>query len=235
MSPTARTGRNGLQTRRFHRVVDGRSSLRHRVRAYGELVEVQPGGFAPLGPKLDAHGSRDGTRASACDPLAMTEKSWTPPDAQPETSPEALESRFASLVWIMPRRSSIFGRLGILELDDGLVSLRGKSGGPLFSVPVATVEARRRPRRLSAYPYYFQVRAADRWWYLAGYGQIKYRRASTRELQERYRLRVLVPRPANMDVDEYTRITTNPAKHQVLWAICWVQTLNIAGARAGDG
>lgn len=161
----------------------------------------------------------------------MTEDSPTSPDAQAETLPEALEGRFASLVWILPRRSSIFGRLGILELEDGSVSLRDKSGGSLFSVPAATVEARPRPRRLSAYPYYFQVRAADRWWYLAGYGQTKHKRASTRELQERYGLRALVPRPDDMSPNEYTRITTNPAKHQVLWAICWVQTLNLGGGR----
>jgi hypothetical protein len=163
----------------------------------------------------------------------MTEDSSTSPGAHAETWREALEGRFASLVWIMPRRSSIFGRLGILELEDGAVSLRDKSGRSLFSVPVATVEARPRPRRLSAYPYYFQVRAADRSWYLAGYGQTKYRRASTRELQERYRLRALVPRPDDMSPNEYTRMTTNPAKHQVLWAICWVQTLNLANARPG--
>lgn len=165
----------------------------------------------------------------------MREKPQTPPDTQPETLPEALKGRFASLVWILPRRSSIFGRLGILELENDWVSLRDRSGRSLFSLPVATVEARPRRRRLSPDPYYFQVRAADRWWYLAGYGQTKYRRASTRELQARYGLRVLVPRPANLSLDEYTRITTNPVKHQVLWAVCWVQTLNLAGARAGAG
>jgi hypothetical protein len=165
----------------------------------------------------------------------MTEKSPSPQDAQPETLPEALEGRFASLVWIMPRRSSIFGRLGILELEDRWVSLRDKSGTSLFSVPISTVKARPRRRRLSAYPYYFQVRAADRWWYFAGYGQTKYKRASTRNLQERYALRALVPRPASMSQDDYARITTNPVKHQVLWAICWVQTLNLAATRAGAG
>ena len=116
-----------------------------------------------------------------------------------------------------------------------MVSLRDKSGESLFSVPVATVEARSRRRRLAANPYYFQVRAADRWWYLAGYGQGKYRRAGTRELQARYGLRELVPRPAGMSPDDYTRITTNPVKHQVLWAVCWVQTLNVAAARADAG
>lgn len=165
----------------------------------------------------------------------MTENSPTSPQEQLETLPEAPEGRFASLVWTMPRRSSIFGRLGILQLEDSEVSLRDKSGRPLFSVPVATVEARPRRRRLTAHPYYFQVNAADRWWYLAGYGQTKYKRASTRELQERYDLRALVPRPADMSTDEYTRITTNPTKHQVLWASCWVQTLNLAKARAGAG
>ena len=165
----------------------------------------------------------------------MTRKSTTRPEVQPETLPEALEGRFASLVWIMPRRSSIFGHVGVLELEDGLVSLRDKSGRRLFSVPAATVEARPRQRRLSANPYYFQIRAADRWWYLAGYGQTKHRRASTRALQERYGLRALVPRPETMSLGDYTRITANPAKHQVLWAICWVQALNLAAAGAGAG
>jgi hypothetical protein len=165
----------------------------------------------------------------------MTEQFPTPPDAQPEPLPESLEGRLASLVWIMPRGSSIFGRVGILELEHSRVSLRDKSGRSLFSVPVATVEARPRRRRLSAYPYYFQIHAADRWWYLAGYGQTKFRRRSTRELQERYGLRALVPQPANMSQDDYRRIATNPAKHQVLWAICWVQTLNLASGRAGAG
>lgn len=171
-------------------------------------------------------------RALACDSVAMNEQSSSPPDAQPETLPEALEGRFASLVRIMGGRFSIRSRLGILELENGLVSLRNKSGDSLFSVPVATVEARPHRRRLSLYQCYFQVRAADRWWHLCAYGQTKYKRASTRALEERYGLRALVPRPPNMSMDDYGRITRNPAKHQVLWAACWVTALDFASARA---
>ncbi|HEY2656268.1 MAG TPA: hypothetical protein VGI55_10800 [Solirubrobacteraceae bacterium] len=164
----------------------------------------------------------------------MAEQS-PPPDARSDSSPEAREGRFASLVWRLPSRFSIFGRLGILELDDGRVSLRDRSGRSLFSAPATTVEARPRRRRLSAYPCYFQVRAADRWWYLGGYGHTKYTRASTRELQEHYGLRTLVPRPARMGPDDYARVTGNPLKHQMLWAMFWVQTLNSAVGRAGSG
>lgn len=164
----------------------------------------------------------------------MTESS-PPPYARSTTLPEALEGRIASLVWRMPNRFSIFGRLGILELDDGLASLRDKSGRSLFSVPGTTVEARPHRRRLSAYPYYFQVRAADRWWHLGGYGQTRYRRASTRQLQEHYELRAVVPRPAKMSPDDYTRATANPMKHQVLWAMFWVQTLNSAATPTDAG
>ncbi len=142
---------------------------------------------------------------------------------------EALDGRFASLARIMGGRFSIRSRLGILELDAGQVSLRDRSGSSLFSVPAATVEARRQ-RRLSTHEMYFQVRAAEEWWYLCGYGLTEYKRGATRELQERYGLCTLVPRPPRMSVDDYDRITRHAARHQVLWAIFWVQTLNAAGS-----
>ena len=142
---------------------------------------------------------------------------------------EALDGRFASLARIMGGRFSMRSRLGILELDAGLLSLRDRSGSSLFSVPAATVEAHRQ-RRLSMHPMYFQIRAAEEWWYLCGYGVTKYKRGATRELQERYGLCTLVPRPPRMSVDDYERITRNAARHQVLWAIFWVETLNSAGA-----
>lgn len=85
------------------------------------------------------------------------------------------------------------------------------------------------------YQYFFQVRAAGRWWYLTGYGQTKYKRASTRELEERYRLCTLVPRPPRMSPDDYARITSHAAKHQVLWAIFWVQALRAAAKHADLG
>jgi hypothetical protein len=53
--------------------------------------------------------------------------------------------------------------------------------------------------------------------------------------QEHFGLLAVVPRPAKMSADEYTRATANPARHQVLWATFWVQTLNLAVARADAG
>jgi hypothetical protein len=87
----------------------------------------------------------------------MAEKS-PPPDARSDTSPEALEGRFASLVWRLPSRFSIFG-----------------GSGPSSSTTAGSRFGTGRAGQCS------QV------------------------------------------------------KHQMLWAMFWVQTLNSAVARAGSG
>jgi hypothetical protein len=59
----------------------------------------------------------------------------SPPESLAESLAEALNGRLASLVYIMKGRRSPFTRLGILELEDGRLTLRDRDGEPLFAVP----------------------------------------------------------------------------------------------------
>jgi hypothetical protein len=156
----------------------------------------------------------------------MSDASPTPP----ESPPEALAGRLASLVHIMKGRSSLFSRLGVLELDAGLLSLWDAAGTSLFAVPVGSVQARPQPRRLAVHQYFFQVRAAERWWYLAGAVPTKYARRSTRELVQRYGIPDRVPMASGMSGETYLRLTSNPTTHQVLWVGCWLAVLRRLGA-----
>jgi hypothetical protein len=149
----------------------------------------------------------------------------------PESLPEALAGRFASLVHIMKGRWSLFSRLGVLELDGGLLSLRDADGAPLFAVPAAGTEARPHRRRLAVHQVFFKVLAGERWWYLVAHAPNNYQRRSTRELVERYQLRELAPQPLGMDEAFYLRSTNNPTMHQMVWAACWLQAVNIAAQR----
>ena len=131
-----------------------------------------------------------------------------------------------SLVYIMRGRSP-FSRLGILDLQDGILSLREADGGQLFAVPVETVESR--PARRKFYETKrpgFEVQANDRWWSLVAYAiPPKYQRRSTQELIERHHARELAPRPAGMSEANYRRLVDNPTQHQALWAGYWLGVL----------
>jgi hypothetical protein len=154
-----------------------------------------------------------------------------PSERPPESSPEdLLGDRLTSLVYVMRGRSP-FSRLGILDLQDGSLSLRDAKGGQLFAVPAETVEAR--PARRKFYETKrpgFEVNANGRWWFLVAYTvPARYQRRSTRELIERYHARELVPRPVGMSEDAYLRLTRNPSRHQALWGGYWLGVLRRAG------
>lgn len=150
---------------------------------------------------------------------------------------QAPDRRVASLVQIMPRRISVFGRLGVLELnvDDEVVSLYNKSGETLFSAPVSDVEAHHWRRLLATYQFYFRLRVDGRWWYLTARVMVKYSRSATRELAKRYRVRSEAPPPPRMSPEEYRKMIRLPTTHQVLWALTWVGLLKALRNRAVAG
>jgi len=141
------------------------------------------------------------------------------------------EDRVTSLVYIMWGRSP-FSRLGVLDLQDGSLSLRDATGGQLFAVPAKTVQAR--PARRAFYQTKrpgFEVHANDRWWSLVAYTvPARYQRRSTRELIERYHARELAPRPAAMSEEAYRRLSRNPGSHQALWGDYWLGVLRRAAS-----
>jgi hypothetical protein len=139
--------------------------------------------------------------------------------------------RLTSVVYIMTGRSPL-SRLGVLDLSDGVLSLRdAKDGGELFAVPAASAMAR--PARRKFYETKrpgFEVHANDRWWSLVPYAiPAKYQRQSTLELFEQYQARELAPRPPGMSEENYARLTSSPTEHQALWAGCWLAVLGRAG------
>jgi hypothetical protein len=139
--------------------------------------------------------------------------------------------RLTSVVYIMKGRSP-FSRLGVLDLSDGVLSLRdAKSGSELFTVPVSAAAAR--PARRKFYETNrpgFEVRGNDRWWFLVPYTiPVRYQRRSTRELIERYHARALVPRAPGMSEENYRRLTGSATRHQALWAGYWLAVLSAAG------
>jgi hypothetical protein len=144
---------------------------------------------------------------------------------------EIQRGRLTSLVYIMRGRSP-FSHLGILELQDGSLSLRDAQGGQLFAVPAETVQAR--PARRKFYETKrpgFEVHANDRWWSLVAYTMpARYQRRSTRELIERYHARELVPRPAGMSEETHLRLTSSPTRHQAVWGGYWLEALRRAAS-----
>jgi hypothetical protein len=161
-----------------------------------------------------------------------------PPEASPESLAEALNGRLASLVYIMKGRRSPFTRLGVLELEDGRLTLRDRDGEPLFAVPAAGVEARpARRRSTELHRNAFEVRAGDTWWFFTVHAPTKYERRSTRELVARFGVREQAPRPTAMGPEQYRRLVENPLSHQLLWAACWIEALSRpqggTGQRAG--
>ena len=98
-----------------------------------------------------------------------------------ESLAEALNGRLTSLVYIMKGRRSPFTRLGVLELEDGQLTLRDRDGEPLFAVPAAGAEARpARRRSTELHRNAFEVRAGDTWWFFTVHAPTKYERRSTR-------------------------------------------------------
>lgn len=156
-------------------------------------------------------------------------------DPPPESLAEAVKGRFASVVHILKGRRSPFSRLGVLELDAGQLSLRDRTGGLLFAVPAAIVEARpARRRSFETHRTAFEVHADGKWWFLTPHTvPAKYERRSTRELVEHFRTRELAPRPAGMSEEAYLRLTKNAVSHQVLWSGCWLEALAQAGSAPG--
>jgi hypothetical protein len=148
------------------------------------------------------------------------------------TAPDVPAGRLASLVHIMRGRWSVFSRLGILELDAGVLTLPDAAGASLFSVPVTGIRAAPQ-RRVSVHQVFFRIRAADRWWYLAAHVPTRYQRKATRELAARYQVRELVPRMPGLDAAAYARLTATPTSHQVMWAACWLAVLRRAGRPPG--
>jgi|SRR5580692_2585322 hypothetical protein len=149
----------------------------------------------------------------------------------PLPDPPERRSELTSLVYIMRGRSP-FSHLGILDLRDGSLSLRDAKGGQLFAVPAETAQARPASRRFyeTKRPG-FEVYANDRWWFLVAYTMpARYQRRSTRELVERYHVRELAPRPAEMSEETYRRLTSSPTRHQALWGGYWLGVL-----RSGRG
>jgi hypothetical protein len=140
--------------------------------------------------------------------------------------------RLTSVVFIMRGRTP-FSHLGVLDLSDGVLSLRdAKEGRELFTVPVKTTAVR--PARRKFYETKrpgLEVRANDRWWFLVPYTTpAKYQRPPTRALIERYHATELAPRPAGMSEEVYRRMASRPTSHQVLWAAHWMMALGRAGA-----
>jgi hypothetical protein len=157
----------------------------------------------------------------------MSEVPSLDPDRGPDTLPEALRGRFASVVHILRGRRSPLSGLGVLELNRGQLSLHDRAGTQLFAVPTADVHARpARRRSFETHRSAFEVEADGRWWFLQAHAPTKYERASTRALAERYDAREVAPRPVGMSADAFADITQNPLKHQLLWRLCWLEALN---------
>lgn len=151
-----------------------------------------------------------------------------------ELLPEALEGRFASVVYIMKGRRSPFSRLGVLELEAGQLSLRDRKGALLFAVPAASAQARpARRRSAEMHRTAFEIHAADRWWFLVGHVPTTYERRPAQELAGLFQARELAPRPAGMSQETYLRLTKNPISHQLLWRACWLEALSQAGPSPG--
>lgn len=151
----------------------------------------------------------------------MSERTPSTPGACLGPLARLSEGRLVSVVHILKARRSIFSRLGVLELDNGSLSLRIAKGALLFAVPAASVEARPR-RRIAVYPRCFEVHASDRWWSLVAWAPAKHQRRSTRELVERSQARELVP---GMGEDDGQLLMKNPVRHQILWKECWLAAL----------
>jgi S-methylmethionine-dependent homocysteine/selenocysteine methylase len=161
----------------------------------------------------------------------MAETPPAPEDSLPEWLQEALGGRLASLVHIMKGRRSIRSGLGVLVLDGGVLTLTDAKGTSLFSVPVASVEARPQRRRLAVRQIFFQVHAGERWWYLTAHVLSKYSWRSTRDLAEHSGVREQLPQPVGMDAATYAQRLKQPSTHQVIWAACWLQVLSMLGKR----
>ena len=163
----------------------------------------------------------------------MSEVPPSGPGRHPETLEDLSGGRLVSVVHIMRGRHSIFSRLGVLELDNGSLSLQDAKGAVLFDVPVTSIEARPR-RRIAVYQTFFEIRAADRWWNLVAWAPNKFQRRTTTQLVERSRAREVVPLLPNVSEDTYHLLTKNPVRHQILWKECWLAVLNRT-ASPGDG
>ncbi len=124
----------------------------------------------------------------------------------------------------MRGRWSVFSHLGVLELENGQLTLRDTSGTPLFAVPAASVRTSSQ-RRIAVHQVFFRIHAVNQWWYLVAHVPTKHQRRTARELIERFHIRELVPRPAGMGEADYARVVASPSLHQVLWAAYWLTIL----------
>lgn len=138
---------------------------------------------------------------------------------------------FAGAVCFSRRMLSIRGKLSVLEItpkDEGRVTLSDLAGQELFSHPAA--ELRVKPALSNT----FRVQRGDeRWWLWGTSFQTAKQFEQTRQRIDRDDVILAVPRPAEVDETDYTRLMHNMAAQKEAWCGLWIGMLLRAGAQMG--